>query len=284
MHAQEDLTDDALAGHFRVFQRRKGHRYSLDDTLTAAVAAQRSPEATRVLDLGCGLGSVLLMLAYKLPKALLWGVEAQAESFALCKRNVARNGVDDRVVLTRGDLRDEDLIAAVRADAAVGVERAAPGFELVTGTPPYQPVGKGTVSPDPQRAHARVELRGGVEAYLAAAAQAVDAQGWVVVCADARTPERVEQGAAAVGLAPVRRLDAVPIAEHKGPLFSVFTLRPEAAHDGSACVVEPRFEARNAWGGRTDSVLELRRFFDLPVDENEPASPRQKARSQEAGD
>ena len=34
-----------------------------------------------MLDLGCGLGSVLLCLAWKLPAAALWGVEAQAVSF-----------------------------------------------------------------------------------------------------------------------------------------------------------------------------------------------------------
>lgn len=303
-----DLTDDALAGHFRVLQRRKGHRYSLDDTLTAAVAARCAPRARRVLDMGCGIGSVLLMLAYKLGDARLWGVEAQAQSFALCELNVARNGVQERVSVHHGDLRDAALLSVLRDEAMLGSAevddadlgdasagdpgdpgegggtRVPPaGFELVTGTPPYQPPGQGTVSPDSQRAHARVELRGGVEDYLAAAAGVVAPDGHVVVCADARTPERIERGAEAAGLWPIARLDAVPIADHKGALFSVFTLRPAVAgQPHPVCARQPDFVARDAGGGRTRAALELRRFFDLPADESEPASPPRRARSQSA--
>jgi tRNA1(Val) A37 N6-methylase TrmN6 len=287
-----DLTDDALAGHFRVLQRRKGHRYSLDDTLTAAVAARCVPHARRVLDLGCGIGSVLLMSAYKLRAARLWGVEAQEQSFALCELNVARNGVQGRVSVHRGDLRDAVLLSALSDEAQAAADVAGEagrdggalaGFDLVTGTPPYQPPGQGTVSPDSQRAHARVELRGGVEDYLAAAARVVAPDGRVVVCADARTPERVARGAEAAGLWPIARLDAVPIADHKGALFSVFTLRPAVVGEARpACVRQPDFVSRDAGGGRTQAALELRRFFDLPVDAGEPASPRQRARSQSA--
>ena len=39
----------------------------------------------------------------------------------------------------------------------------------MTGTPPYKKLGTATPSPDPQRAHARIELRGGIEDYLATA-------------------------------------------------------------------------------------------------------------------
>jgi tRNA1Val (adenine37-N6)-methyltransferase len=85
------LTDDLLARDVRVFQRSKGHRFSSDDVVTAYVAFGAQPQARRVLDLGCGLGSVLLLLAWKLPSANLCGVEAQAQSFALLERNVARS-------------------------------------------------------------------------------------------------------------------------------------------------------------------------------------------------
>ena len=273
--AADELTDDALAGPYRVLQRRRGHRYSLDDTVTAWVAAQVRPGALRLLDLGTGLGSVLLMLAYKLPGARLYGIEAQAESFALLARNCERNGLlgpQGRVQIARGDFRERGCIeAAARALAGE--------VELVTGTPPYQPPGRGSVSPDPQRAHARVELRGGVEAYLQAAAHVLAPTGALVVCADARTPERVERAAAGCALAPVARLDVVPAAG-KGALFSVWTLLPLAAAVGVACVRAPDFVARDAHGRRSPQALALRRFFDLPVPEHEPASPQLRVRSQ----
>src|SRR5690606_36537344 len=110
-------------------------------------------------ELGSGIGSVLLMLAYKLPEAEFVAVEAQRKSFRLLERNVARNGLSDRVTAIHGDLRTE-----VRPDRFV-----AP-FDLITGTPPYVPPGAATPSTDAQRAYARQEYRGGVEAYIAAAA------------------------------------------------------------------------------------------------------------------
>ncbi len=75
------LTDDLLTRDYRVFQRAKGHRFSSDDVATAYVAWHAAKGSRRVIDLGCGLGSVLLHLAWKLPEATLVGVEAQAISF-----------------------------------------------------------------------------------------------------------------------------------------------------------------------------------------------------------
>lgn len=263
-----DLTDDALTGGYRVWQRRRGHRYSLDDVLTAYEALQLPGAAPpRYLDLGCGLGSVLLMLAYKLPAAQGWGIEAQPQSFELGCRNVERNGLQARLRLIHGDLRDAETVAATR-----------PPFTLVTGTPPYRPPEAGTVSPDSQRAHARVELRGGVEAYLQAAARVVTADGWVVVCAEAGRPERVLSAAASAGLFPHRVCHAHP-SPRKPPLFSVWSLRAQPAVAG---LVEVAFLARDGAGRRTPAYGEVRAFFDLPAASAEAASPRLRARSQSA--
>jgi len=57
--ADDDLTLDALTAGISVFQRRRGHRFSSDDVATAWIALQVCPAPARVLDLGCGLGSVL---------------------------------------------------------------------------------------------------------------------------------------------------------------------------------------------------------------------------------
>lgn len=249
----EALTDDALTGRMRVWQRARGHRYSLDDVLTAREALRAAPHARRALDLGCGIGSVLLMVLDGLLEAqalhaTMVGVEAQAISFDLATRNVARNGVSDRVQLIHGDLRDPAIQAA-----------CGDGFDLVTGTPPYAPVGTATPSPDPQRAHARVEIRGGVEDYLAAAATRVGPEGRVVVCCDARRPERAIGGGRAAGLTPIRQLDAVPRAG-RSPLFSVFTFA--IASDAPFEMASP-FIARDAAGGRTDEYRALRAFFGL---------------------
>ena len=189
----DELTDDAIAGPWRLFQRRRGHRYSLDDVTTAWVAARARPNAMRYADLGCGIGSVLLMVAYKLPsEAELSAVEAQAMSHDLARRNLERNGLDARARLVHGDLRDPALS-----------EKIGGSFDLVTGTPPYFPPDRGSPSTDEQRTYARLEMRGGVEEYLAAAAPLLAPAGRFVVCCDARRPERALEGGRKAGLYPL---------------------------------------------------------------------------------
>ncbi|MGE0784589.1 MAG: tRNA1(Val) (adenine(37)-N6)-methyltransferase [Sandaracinaceae bacterium] len=253
----DELTDDAIAGPYRILQRRRGHRYSLDDVATAATAVRARPDARSYLDLGTGIGSVLLMVAYKLAAdARLAAVEAQDVSMELLRQNLSRNGLTDRVHVVHGDLRDTSL--------ALG----AP-FELVTGTPPYLPPDRGTPSPDSQRTHARLEMRGGVEAYLEAAARHLAPGGRFVVCADARAKERALIGGEAAGLHARSRMDVHPRASHKGALFTVWTF----AHEQGPLTIEPPLIARDSGGGRTEAAHALRELFGLPSNRAEPPSP-----------
>jgi tRNA1Val (adenine37-N6)-methyltransferase len=297
-----DLTDDALTDRVRVLQRRGGHRYSVDDVATAWLAVCAAGENARsCLDLGCGIGSVLLMAADRLPHLRAVGIEAQAGSFALAERNIERNRLQRRVRVQFGDLRDLALLDRVlQAEVAFGCET---GFDLVTGTPPYLPLGSASVSPDPQRAHARVELRGGVEAYLAAAARTLSPHGCFVMCAQDSLAPRVFAGARAAGLRIVHELAVVPMQDRKARLFSVYCLLREPAADGggrghdSAAPLElvlerlrasslepsallqtgawPRAELvlRDAQGARTPAARTLRGFFGLPGDPSEAPSP-----------
>ena len=244
----DELTSDAITASFRIFQRKRGHRFSLDDLATAWEAARARADVTSFLDMGCGIGSVLLMVAWRHPAAQVFGIEAQDVSIELAHRNVRENGLGGRATLLHGDLRE------VARDWHHGA------CDLITGTPPYLPIGTASASPDPQRAAARIELRGGVEDYLAAAAHVLAPDGVVVVCADGRAPERVVRGAAAAELVPIRRLDVVPRAG-KSPLFSVWTCARTArgAMDHDAVIM------RDEAGERTEASREMRRAFGLGV-------------------
>ncbi len=205
------------------------------------------------------------MVTYKLPaEARVAAVEAQAQSHRLARENLARNTLAreglEKVLLVHGDLRAPDLR-----------ETLGGPFELVTGTPPYLPPGRGSPSTDAQRTYARLEMRGGVEDYLAAAAGVLAPNGRFVVCCDARRPERALEGGAAAGLSAVRKRDVVPRAGKKGALFTVWTFAH--AEGAPALVEEPPLIARDEGGGRTEAAHDLRRFFDLPVNEAEPPSP-----------
>lgn len=262
----EDLA--FLSGDFRIFQRKRGHRWSLDDFVVALVAleeAEHGPAGrpgARALDLGCGVGSVLLMLAWGLPHATLVGVEAQPESLALARRSVRYDGVDDRVELVAHDLRD---VHALRDPAGRPVVPPA-AFHLVTGTPPYFPVGEATRPGDGQRDGALMETRGGVEAYLEAAARFVATDGVVVVVASTQgPPERALRAAEAAGLRVDRRVRVVP-KEGKPPLLDVVAARlPGApARDGATGHRDETFRARLADGALPPEMHAARARLGFP--------------------
>jgi tRNA1(Val) A37 N6-methylase TrmN6 len=240
------LTDDRLTRDFRVFQRQRGHRFSVDDVATAYVAWTQAPNAERILDLGCGLGSVLIHLAWTHRAASLVGIEAQDVSFALLRRNVARNDLAARVAVHHGDLRDPASIA-----------KLGQGFPLITGTPPYFPLSAALEAEDAQRAYARIEYRGGVEAYLATGAPLLAAGGVLVLCGDARAEGRVREVLPGLGLALRARTTVVP-RTGRDPLFAVWTL----VHAADACP-EPAsatLTLRDGAGATTPDAHMLRTF------------------------
>jgi len=246
---EEDLC--WLAGDWRILQRTRGHRTSLDDLLVAYLAAVLVADhpPARCLDLGCGIGSVLLFLAWRFPTATLAGIEAQAVSADLARRSLRWNGVAGRAEIHTGDFRDATILGG-----------AAP-FDLVTGTPPYFPVGAGPESDHVQRAPCRFEHRGGIEAYCAAALAWLAPGAPLVACAAWNQRERVEPAARKAGLALVRFREVVPRAG-KEPLLCIFAMRKAAAAE--PLLVEPPLVVRDERGRRTEDFLAIRRAMGMP--------------------
>lgn len=241
-----------LAGDFRILQRLDGHRWSADDLITAWTAAElgAAEPPRRVVDLGCGIGTVLLFLAWRFPSSYVAGVEAQALSADMARRSVAWNGVTDRCEVRLGDLRDP-----------AALEGLGPA-ELITGTPPYLPPGSGPESSHVQRGPCRFEHRGGVEAYCEAAARLLAPGGHFVACAAAFQRDRVARAAAAAGLAVVSWRDVVP-REGKGPLFVVYAAR--RTEDAGRCVEEPALVLRGLDGRFTAASNGVCRAMGMPV-------------------
>jgi tRNA1Val (adenine37-N6)-methyltransferase len=240
-----------LAGNWRILQRTDGHRTSLDDLLVAYLAAglvaARSP--SRCLDLGTGIGSVLLFLAWRFPAAWLAGVEAQSVSAGLCRRSVRWNGITARTEIHTSDFRD----------AGLPIETAS--FDLVTGTPPYFPIGAGPESGNIQRAPCRFEHRGGIEAYCLAARPYLAPGAPFVGCEAWNQRERVEPAAVAAGLRLVRWREIVPRAG-KEPLLCIFAMR--AADCAEPLVVAPPLVVRDIHGQRTPEFKAIRVAMGMP--------------------
>ena len=62
------------------------------------------PESGTVLDLGCGYGVIGIVLAKLNPRIRVYMVDISKEAVKLAKRNIKRNGVEDRVTVLLGDL------------------------------------------------------------------------------------------------------------------------------------------------------------------------------------
>jgi tRNA1(Val) A37 N6-methylase TrmN6 len=243
---REDEDLSYLLGDFRIFQKKSGHRWSLDDFVTAfvALAAVKDRPVKRALDLGTGIGSVLLMLAWSLEDAHLLGVEAQETSFGLAQRSIRYNGLSARVSVRHGDFR------------ATRLEEGA--FDLVTGTPPYMPLGSGRVSDKVQRGPCHFETRGGVADYARIAARVLAPHGRFVVCSGLANGARLGDAAAASGLHLVERVVVVP-REGKQPLLDVGVFQHAPAPR-----IESTFTVRDETGALTAEMHEARQRMGLP--------------------
>ena len=91
-------------------------------------------KARRGLDLGTGNGIIPILLSDRTDCASLTGLEIQPASVDLALRSVALNGLQDRISIVSGDIREAGSIFA------------AASFDFITCNPPYRPVGTGRIT------------------------------------------------------------------------------------------------------------------------------------------
>ena len=142
----ECLTTDSLFNDsIRVKQNRSGYRFSMDALLLAQHAMPSLDDT--VLDLGTGCGIIPLILAYRHPKIIIYGVEVQKELADIATLNIAENGMEDRITIHCKDLK------RLKQDMTCGP------VDLVVTNPPYMKVASGRLNPNQQRAVAKHEIK-----------------------------------------------------------------------------------------------------------------------------
>ena len=249
--AGEDLC--YLAGDWRILQQVAGHRWSLDDLMTGWVAASvvtaRPP--ARFADLGCGIGTVLMLLAWRFPASEGVGIEAQAASVDLARRSLVWNGAEARCAVWHGDFRDPSLAPESGA------------FDLVTGTPPYLTPGHATASQRTQCGPCHFEERGGVEDYCSAASRLLAPGGRFVVCAAAFQHERLMQGRPVAGLVIEEHVRVVPRAG-KDALFGVYRMRRAADPPVASRLPPGHLVVRDRAGQWTAEFAAVRASMGMP--------------------
>lgn len=185
----KDESLDGTPNGVRVLQLKRGQRLASDDIILAGLAAQHAKGRHRFLDLGTGKGAVALMLMHAAEHLKGVGIEAYPRSFQLAVRNRSLNNMEARWTVVLGDNR--------RSQHILGDQK----YELITGAPPFIQLGHGVSPKNEQRLFGRMEMRGGVEDYLAAVSRHLcPGNGLCFILMDAHNEQRTHEAFRASGL------------------------------------------------------------------------------------
>ena len=136
--------DDLQRNHLRIIQNPERFSFGLDAVLLAGYAQALPGE--RVLDLGTGTGIIPLLLSARTRAGHFTALEIQSESADMARRSVLLNGLQDRIAVLEGDVKEADALLAPAS------------YDVVVANPPYMPAGRGQVNPLDSKAIARHEL------------------------------------------------------------------------------------------------------------------------------
>ncbi|NLY91948.1 MAG: tRNA1(Val) (adenine(37)-N6)-methyltransferase [Firmicutes bacterium] len=153
---EETETDRLGLGPLRIKQSPAIFKFTVDPILLAAFARIRP--AASVLDLGTGAGVIPLWLTGYRGIRQVTGLEIQPEVAALARENVRLNGLEERIRIITGDLRNPPP------------ELTPGGFDRVLSNPPYWPAGTHPLPEAPCLAQAKFELSCTLEDVIRAAA------------------------------------------------------------------------------------------------------------------
>lgn len=162
---EEETLDEILNGGIRVFQKKKGYRFSLDSILLAHFVSLK--KRSRFIDIGCGSGIILLILAKRFPGTQSVGLEIQKNMAAMARKNTALNHLENRVEIVSGDARNLKNVLPERS------------FDAAIFNPPYRRLNCGRINPHEEKAIARHEINGSLKDFLKAAKYLLKPRGSV---------------------------------------------------------------------------------------------------------
>ena len=118
----DERVDDLQRNHYRIIQKKKGFCFGMDAVLLSGFARVKQKE--RMIDLGTGSGIIPILLEAKTEGESFTGLEIQKEVAGMALRSVHLNGLEDKVFIVQGDIKEASRICG----------RAS--FDVVTSNPP----------------------------------------------------------------------------------------------------------------------------------------------------
>ncbi|MCR5224774.1 MAG: methyltransferase [Alphaproteobacteria bacterium] len=93
----DEFTQDyILNGKIKLLQPKNGYRVAIDPILLAACVHVKPNQ--KILDAGCGVGAISLILKNKEPSAQITAIDLDEEMCRLCKQNAELNSCDINVI------------------------------------------------------------------------------------------------------------------------------------------------------------------------------------------
>lgn len=168
MSDDQTTIDHLFGGAVQCAQPSRGYRFSIDSAILAGHLRTRDLIGP-LLDLGAGVGVIGCAIAATHGSLRVDCVEVQPELAALCRQNIARNALGDRV-------------SCYARDARVFADEHPGEYGTVVMNPPYFEPGRGRVSATGTRGPARHEMFGTIHELTAAARRLLRHEGtlWVV--------------------------------------------------------------------------------------------------------
>lgn len=151
--------DDLHRNGYQIIQNEKLFCFGMDAVLLSGFARVKAGGAA--LDLGTGTGIIPILLAAKTQGRHFIGLEISQVSSDMAKRSVLLNGLQERVQIMQGDIKEARELFAPAS------------FDTVTSNPPYMIGAHGLVNPDIEKAAARHEILCTLEDVVSAAAKLV---------------------------------------------------------------------------------------------------------------
>lgn len=92
-----DLTQDCiLNGRLEIFQPKNGYRVAIDPIILTNFVEAKSGES--VLDVGCGVGTISLILNARIPSLKCSALDVDAYICDICRKNIALNNLNIQVI------------------------------------------------------------------------------------------------------------------------------------------------------------------------------------------
>ncbi len=150
--------------NIRLIEKKNGLTFGTDAYLLSAFANAHKREDA--VDLGSGTGILTLLLLAKNKVRSITAVEIQPTFADLIGRNAKINGMDGKIRIFCGDVRDFP-------DTDTGKKQVG----VVIANPPYMRRGSGRTCPDNEREIARREINGGIGDFCGTAGRILKTGG-----------------------------------------------------------------------------------------------------------